>query len=482
MYFTKGIGVLILAVFSCIWTSLQLEAVDELTPKSFDALVKDSNGNALAVDFFSPTCPVCVTFAPVWKKVAHRMRHDTRVKFASVNCREHATFCGTQGLQKFPVLRLYNQIPSNPDKWIELQLQRHASDQAAKLIAQVRAKLTEIGPAPNLTFSEPNDSGDDNDASLPVSLDVKASAKSASQRLDDAEVTLLFSLRQDVTQVVDYGQTPLAIVGDKLQQLADWLKLLSQLLPRKTAREDLKALYDFVRSSINKSEPVLLRDWNKKLDKTRISFAAPAAAGDALPFLRLCSTFTCGLWSLFHILTISAASSKKSSNPDLMPSPGETLLGIRNFVENFFSCTDCSEHFVGAYDKGDFNRRKLEENDGKGAAMWLWQQHNSVTTRVRKESGGERWPNKEFCHGCWDNSEEAVDVEIFRYLKLAYTIDDEVAEPGFAHWPMVISVIGVLVIIAGFWAGMKFRTGSRPGHNLNLARPSEYSVECVRTA
>eukprot|EP00434_Breviolum_minutum_P044422 symbB.v1.2.039675.t1/scaffold6718.1/size16016/1 len=77
-----------------------------------------------------------------------------------------------------------------------------------------------------------------------------------------------------------------------------------------------------------------------------------------------------------------------------MESSEDILLHIRGFVDHFFGCDYCREHFLEAFDGCKLDRCTLAPNDHEGAALWLWKMHNDVTLRVAKEDGREAslWP------------------------------------------------------------------------------------------
>jgi len=49
--------------------------------------------------------------------------------------------------------------------------------------------------------------------------------------------------------------------------------------------------------------------------------------------------FSCSLWTLFHFMTVQAASNDESQDPL------EVLQAMHGYIKNFFGCTECSEHF-----------------------------------------------------------------------------------------------------------------------------------------
>jgi len=66
--------------------------------------------------------------------------------------------------------------------------------------------------------------------------------------------------------------------------------------------------------------------------------------------------YTCGLWELFHVISVGVAERATPSNNAPINNPfmaGETM---REFVANFFPCAECQIHFLQMYDGCMFKR------------------------------------------------------------------------------------------------------------------------------
>lgn len=89
---------------------------------------------------------------------------------------------------------------------------------------------------------------------------------------------------------------------------------------------------------------------------------------------------------------------------------------IRDYVENFFGCSQCRSHFLAMYDNCTFGRCSISDSDVSNEllVLWLWQLHNSVNVRVGMESAASKsqsftwqdyqdklWPNERDCSACW---------------------------------------------------------------------------------
>ncbi|CAK1554153.1 unnamed protein product [Leptosia nina] len=81
--------------------------------------------------------------------------------------------------------------------------------------------------------------------------------------------------------------------------------------------------------------------------------------------------YTCGLWTLFHTLTVNAAQKPGLEGP-------RVLSAMHGYVKHFFGCTECSVHFQAMADKNRIFQ--IKENDK--AVLWLWIAHNEVNLRL----------------------------------------------------------------------------------------------------
>ena len=107
------------------------------------------------------------------------------------------------------------------------------------------------------------------------------------------------------------------------------------------------------------------------------------------------SGFPCGLWELFHILSIGASQPYRqlyAFHKGYAISYHEVAETIRNFIQHFFMCEICRKHFLDMYDNcGHDHCHRLSSDipltasksaeEGQRAAnqlpIWLWEVHNA---------------------------------------------------------------------------------------------------------
>lgn len=153
--------------------------------------------------------------------------------------------------------------------------------------------------------------------------------------------------------------------------------------------------------------------------------------------------FSCGLWQLFHYLTVSA------TNYDRSDEPHEVLRAIHGFVKYFFGCTHCSQHFQEMAEKNGIWKVMTKDE----AVLWLWSAHNEVNHRLAGDETEDpafpkiQYPSRETCPQCykqivssqnsgnsnsndaahWDTGEVLYYLRsVFSLLNLSrYGVDDE---------------------------------------------------------
>ncbi|NWU96261.1 QSOX1 oxidase, partial [Upupa epops] len=209
----------------------------------------------------------------------------------------------------------------------------------------------------------------------------------------DLESTLHYSLRVEAVRAASLSGAQLAAfrcyvatlvkyfpgrpyVQTYLQSLDGWLKNWTEPeLPRSTLKEAMK-------NNRDASHPAML--------PTNVTWVG--CQGSERHF----RGYPCGLWTIFHLLTVQAA----QSGPD-KELPLEVLGTMRCYVRNFFGCQECAEHFEAMAAESMDRVASRDE-----AVLWLWSHHNMVNARL---AGGDtedpkfpklQWPPPDLCPQC----------------------------------------------------------------------------------
>ena len=178
--------------------------------------------------------------------------------------------------------------------------------------------------------------------------------------------------------------------------LEDWLALLRVSLPQEWAIhnliDDLLDNFKIVTKSSNNLERIVNQFHFPRKEWTK-SCATRKTVG---------SGFTCGFWKLLHVASIGLAEYRGGINlmnarmtraDAIIFSPEEAADTLREYIANFFPCTDCAEHFLERYDDCSYRRcTRLSDNfetatdaDWKEFGKWLWEFHNEVSVRILNE-------------------------------------------------------------------------------------------------
>nr|XP_046909917.1 sulfhydryl oxidase 1-like [Dermatophagoides farinae] len=101
-------------------------------------------------------------------------------------------------------------------------------------------------------------------------------------------------------------------------------------------------------------------------------------------------SYPCSLWTLFHVLTVAEYRRTLQTRQWLSLHP--TLYAMREYIRNFFGCTECSMHFT--------QMSKSLENEltyPNSSVLWLWRAHNRVNARLKgSKSEDPRLPKRQF--------------------------------------------------------------------------------------
>lgn len=126
--------------------------------------------------------------------------------------------------------------------------------------------------------------------------------------------------------------------------------------------------------------------------------------------------FPCSLWMMFHTLSVYA-----EVNKDLGHSPTEMLDAMKGYVEYFFGCTHCAEHFLKMAESYPGNVSTHED-----AMIWLWKAHNLVNHRLKEDATADpkhpkiQFPSRHSCSSCHNADSSWNRAQVVAFLKAMY--------------------------------------------------------------
>lgn len=182
----------------------------------------------------------------------------------------------------------------------------------------------------------------------------------------DLEKTLKTSLHTEITRHK-------SLTGEPLTALLDYLNIIKTSFPFKN--NNLKEYIEDLYATL-----LTRRDWNGndiyEIVKQLEAVHAPVYMSE-LEYIGCKGSqskyrgYTCGLWTLFHTLTVSAAQKPGTEGP-------KVLRAMHGYVKHFFGCTTCAEHFQAMAARN----RLFDVKENDKAVLWLWISHNEVNLRL----------------------------------------------------------------------------------------------------
>ncbi|XP_026559083.1 sulfhydryl oxidase 1 [Pseudonaja textilis] len=207
----------------------------------------------------------------------------------------------------------------------------------------------------------------------------------------DIESAVLYSLR------IEAAVFP-SLEGERLSALKDFVSVLVQHFAGRLVVKNFLYNLDLW---LRPKTIVLQSEWEEAL-KNKKEF--PNATLPERPHWVGCQGskphfrgFPCGLWTLFHHLTVQASCQKESASSGIP----EVLPTMRGYIRNFFGCRMCAEHFEGMAAESMHEVKNRDE-----AVLWLWSRHNRVNARLAGTATGDpmfpkiQWPPKSLCSSC----------------------------------------------------------------------------------
>ncbi|XP_050683045.1 sulfhydryl oxidase 1-like isoform X1 [Leptidea sinapis] len=257
----------------------------------------------------------------------------------------------------------------------------------------------------------------------------------------DLEKTLKTSLYTEITRYK-------VVNGDILQALLSYLDVLIVSFP---AKYNLKEYLTDLHSTLSSKNEWSGNDIHKMV-KGLASLHSPIFS-DELDYIGCRGSqpqyrgYTCGLWTLFHTLTVNAANKSGVQGP-------KVLQAMHGYVKYFFGCTECSQHFQAMA----MRNRLFDVKENDKAVLWLWISHNEVNLRLAGDvtedpkypkiqfPSVERCPQCRLARGAWNLA------AVYEYLRKIYDAENiqdikRAKSAGVAQSPFSNLDIGMLSLI-----------------------------------
>ncbi|CAI5708981.1 unnamed protein product [Hyaloperonospora brassicae] len=402
--------------------------VHSLNAQNYDTTLNDTTTTVWLVDYYAPWCPHCRQFAPEWEKVASVYAETSKVQVGAVDCTKNSELCNKENIRGFPGVKLHH-VPASAEEaymmprgagtaksviqWAEKLMEEHGVESGMD-VENLAAHLSNVRKNGAIVVDGDKQRMQYSDQSLEMKYG----------RLHDAGIGAVSTFENGFFMGAN------VLEGERYEMALMWIKALAASFPGKANRQVLVMLVHSMMTSkrwTHDEWTVLLSEWQELTsDKT---FPVNLFASSEHKTWALCETYTCGLWTLFHSMTVSKVEITENSSEEPWK-PSKIMASIRLYVDNFFGCEECREHFMRLNPASVIEKLGAMDTKGPDAVvMWIWKMHNMVNENVKKD----QWPSKKMCPVCYVENGESISLdparlhadEIVAYVTSAYGHDDE---------------------------------------------------------
>lgn len=358
-----------------------------------------SENEVWIVDFYAPWCPHCRQFAPEWEKVARFYENSATVHVGAVDCTKNNDVCILEEVKGYPAIKMYH-VPKGTTKTKRLggmggrRTMQNIVEWAEKAFKEAGMPSGIGGQSIEKRMEMVRHGviaegfGDDADKSVEQSMTMKF------RHLQDAGAAAIFTLENGFFM----GTTVLE--GERYEAALEWIEALAASFPMQVNRDVFASLAVDMRKRAlwdHSSWQRMLDQWKEEAQRT--TFPNTLLVSNEEQGWAHCHTYTCGLWTLFHSMSVSTTSTWK---------PSAIAAAIRLFIMHFFGCEECVKHFMQANPLSKME--ELAESDTEGTqavTLWLWKMHN-IVNRVTKRP---IWPSVVDCHSCYAPEVEVASLD-----------------------------------------------------------------------
>jgi len=412
--------------------------VTSLTPTNWAASVdegscslpscKQTGGSLTMVDFFAPWCPHCQREAPIWSRAAEHYSTNPGVHFGAVDCTAHRGLCSQFGVNGYPTMCSFSSSP----KGIARASGVCDSKRTGELGETALLQWVDSLPKPHPLAPQPTAQNSTASVKLTKTLVPQTQVQSA-----DMAAAVLYGLRHGI---MTSGSLQLIPGSARAAALARWLQLLQQALNPSTQLNTLaKRLLQLGGAAIGEAE------WATEVDKLVLW------GHESVVKYSVCvgkhHGYACGLWQVFHALTVAASDSTAKS----------TLLGIQSYVATFFDCLPCQQHFHNASKHIALNSFNTTSSQ---AVRWLWTVHNQVSDRIAPDFGiapsDALYPSEVACAQCRGAGGDGWDLgAVEAFLRETYSLQTHGNSNTWGWGRLLVAVLMVITLSAVGWYAMR---------------------------
>ncbi|KAL9184762.1 hypothetical protein ACHAXT_012732 [Thalassiosira profunda] len=390
------------------------------------------------VEFYAPWCPHCRHYVPQYIKLAKKVTAaQPSIQFYAVSCVAHKDVCKDQGIRSYPTVKVFAE-----GSYEKLNVTRKGIKDANSILEVLGFEGTAADgekeeEKPNKMASKSeyeavhkklrDGKHKPSDAEKAIARVIPYRVHDVHDAWFDAAESFEFALKNSI--YMENGPLP----KEKATAFKEWLELLAKSLPNQMFRT-----HGIVNTILEHFAEAT--SGQKKLD----ALAKEHAYEEPKWGWRTCTYgdnkmgYTCGLWQLFHIMSVGVVEYNTHNPPIPTRHVSETL---RNYIDHFFQCDVCRLNFLDMYDTCAFDgchrlseQPSTSEKDWQELPLWLWETHNDVNVRLlgerldankeAKPNGWEsqqaRYPALFACPNCWRPDGSWEEEEVFKFLRSMY--------------------------------------------------------------
>lgn len=303
--------------------------------------IYDDNVPARVVEFYAPWCPHCRHFRDHYIQFAKQIttlgdENDSKITVHSVSCVVHRPLCHEFNVHSYPKILLFKAGEHNYTSEAS-----YFSLHPFQIMNDLGVHLDALKLEPKTTTTTDNEEAKKKQVDGTDSGAVKTTTNDQQHNqqrnkvdvFNDAHLSLVFALKNGVYMANGPLQS-----NKTIDALRDWIDLLQVALPPTWGKvqnlvADLKHNFD----AIIQSEDNLVSIVDKYPTPSSTWSASCTHGEEGMGY-------TCGLWQLFHIITVGVVewnlmiTTDDDGSKELLQSTVHAALTIRNFIENFFGC------------------------------------------------------------------------------------------------------------------------------------------------
>ncbi|KAG7341656.1 Erv1 / Alr family protein [Nitzschia inconspicua] len=406
-----------------------------------DFLYNPDYPNGRIVEFYAHWCPHCQHFKPKYIEFSIRLhematKNNMKVETFAVSCVPNKSICKDQNVKGYPMTKFFPPHSINGTDISPFSL--HPHDIMRKVGVSVQQDINPQNSFNTDTKLEISSERNMNShvrgqqqhrRNEPAEVGIKAPyflQRSRAEALQDAHLSFEFAMKTAV--YTSDGPLP----KEKQDVLKPFLRILQKTLPVTMSVQPL--LNDLL-----KNFDMLVKG-DDQLNTILERHPAPFKKWSESSTLHG-TGYTAGLWTLFHIMSVGLVEwNQMVLDDDQLLVPSEVADHLRSYIEHFFQCDVCRLNFMSEYDSCSHDRCNRLISKRKGTLnqyiefpLWLFETHNDVNTRLRKErielhdepeslttEADVMWPPLSACPRCWLAEGRWDENAVFKYLHASY--------------------------------------------------------------